>query len=145
MPVHLDSSVVAAVVLREPKVVEFWELADILFVSDLVAVEVRRAIHRLRLNGQFSDDGVADSMAALAEMEEGLTFLGISREVLNRASGAFSSNVRTLDAIHLATAAVNAEDLDDPDPITFVTHDRRLARAARALGYTVIGVDVDSP
>ncbi len=36
---------------------------------------------------------------------------------------------RTLDAIHLASAAVLADDLD-----ALVTYDRRLAEAANALG-----------
>jgi uncharacterized protein len=41
--------------------------------------------------------------------------------------------VRTLDAIHLATAMALVPDLD-----AFVTYDDRMAEAARALGLPVV-------
>lgn len=42
--------------------------------------------------------------------------------------------VRTLDAIHIATA----ELLGDPPPlIAFITRDKRVADNARALGYSI--------
>lgn len=44
-----------------------------------------------------------------------------------------SQRIRTLDAIHLAAA----DRL--PRPLTFLTFDRRLAVAAQALGFEVVG------
>ena len=140
MVVHLDSSVVVASLLGEPDRLDLGAISGTLYASELLAVEVRRVLHRLRLDGQLTDEDLADRFTELASVESSITFLDLSREVLLRASAPFGTHVRTLDAVHLATAAVNAEDRDDPDPITFVTHDRRLARAARAMGYTVFGV-----
>ncbi len=45
--------------------------------------------------------------------------------------------LRTLDAIHLATA----DRL--PKPLTFLTFDRRQAAAARALGIAAVGDDIE--
>jgi predicted nucleic acid-binding protein len=41
--------------------------------------------------------------------------------------------LRSLDAIHLATAQLMAPDLD-----AVVTYDRRMAQAAAALGFAVV-------
>jgi predicted nucleic acid-binding protein len=42
-----------------------------------------------------------------------------------------------LDAIHLAVASITAAELAAPDPVVFVTRDRRQSRAAEALGLQV--------
>lgn len=139
MLVHLDSSVVAAALLEEPARLQLAGLsASELFLSDLGSVEVRRVLHRLRLNQQYTDEQVADRLLTLAEMEKSFTFLEITREILARASGSFPVQVRTLDAIHLATAALNSA-ASGGEPVTFATHDARLGRAARSLDFHVIG------
>ena len=46
--------------------------------------------------------------------------------------------VKTLDAIHLATALLLAEP--GGEPIVFATHDVGQAIAARALGFTTTGI-----
>jgi hypothetical protein len=48
--------------------------------------------------------------------------------------------LKTFDAIHVATAIVWRERRA-PD-LVFATHDRQQARAARALGFEVLGVSV---
>jgi hypothetical protein len=55
--------------------------------------------------------------------------------VLRRAAHPFQTLVRTLDAIHLATALMAQVEYDD---LVFATHDRQLGMAARAVGLTVI-------
>ena len=47
--------------------------------------------------------------------------------------------VRTLDAIHLATALMVREHTGET--LVFATHDARQAEAARALGVPALGVD----
>jgi predicted nucleic acid-binding protein len=63
-----------------------------------------------------------------------LDLVPINRAVLRRAGGAFPMPVKTLDAIHLATALLWEEHAGE---IVFLTHDRQLANAARACGLTV--------
>jgi hypothetical protein len=72
-------------------------------------------------------------------MEAGLQVLPLLDEVLERASHSFGIVVGTLDAIHLATAAI-LRTREVPDLI-FATHDRQQARGGRTLGFEVIGVD----
>ena len=64
--------------------------------------------------------------------------LGVSRSVLTRAGESLPLPVKTLDAIHLATA-LQWRERRAPD-LVFATHDRQLGRAASALGFPVIGV-----
>lgn len=145
MVVHLDSSVVVASLLGEPSRLNLGTLASTLFASELLAVEVRRVLHRLRLDGQLTDDELADRLTELASAESSITFLEVSREVLGRASAPFGTHVRMLDAIHLATAEVNAADLGHGERVIFVTHDVRLGRAATALGFSLLGVTLPNP
>ena len=65
---------------------------------------------------------------------DGVELLDIGDDVIERAC-ALTGELKSLDAIHLATATL----LDDPrDPITVLTHDARLADAARARGLAVV-------
>ncbi len=61
--------------------------------------------------------------------------VAVTDEVLTRAGRPFPAEpIRTLDAIHLATA----DFLGDPPPlITIVTRDARVKENARALGYAI--------
>jgi predicted nucleic acid-binding protein len=57
----------------------------------------------------------------------------LDAEVGHLASAVGPANVRTLDAIHLATGVLLRPDLD-----AFVTYDDRLAEAARLVGLPVV-------
>lgn len=61
--------------------------------------------------------------------------MAVANDVLTRAGRPFPVEpIRTLDAIHLATAELLGEP---PQLITIVTRDARVADNARALGYSV--------
>jgi len=101
-------------------------------------VEARRAIDRLRLAGALNDDDVAVAQEALMRIEEGLSRVRLGRAVLRRAAQPMATAVKTLDAIHLATALLLQERRGGQ--IIFATHDARQATAARALGFECAGV-----
>ena len=61
-----------------------------------------------------------------------------SLSILRRAGEPYPVALKTLDAVHLATALM-WRDRRAPD-LVFATHDRRLGRAAAALGFAVIGL-----
>jgi uncharacterized protein len=66
----------------------------------------------------------------------GCSLVPLEPRILERSSEAFPTALGTVDAIHLATALlVRAEQPD----LTFATHDRALATAARAVGFRVLG------
>jgi hypothetical protein len=95
-------------------------------------------IDRLRLEGILDDGGVADAREQLARIESVMAHIPLSRPVVERASLPMATVVKSLDALHLASALLLRERLR----ITFffATHDPQQARAARALGFDCIGV-----
>ena len=62
-----------------------------------------------------------------------MTLIALDEEVRERASGVGDPLLRTLDAIHLATAISIAGELDG-----FACYDSRLAREAERAGLTVL-------
>lgn len=131
--VYVDSSVVARRTLNQPGALHeiTWTSA---VSSELIIGEVFRTIDRLRLSGgapeaelaKFRED--ADKNLAI------LSLVPVDRVVLKRSGGPFPTLIKTLDAIHLATALLWA---DHAGGIVFLTHDRQLALAARACGLKV--------
>ncbi len=90
--------------------------------SVLLQIEMVRALHRERL-----------SLTIAQELLDGVELMPINDDVVERAC-AMTEELKSLDAIHLATALL----LDDPrDPVTVFTHDVRLADAARSHGLAV--------
>ena len=95
-------------------------------------------IDRLRLEGALDDQGVADARQQLGRIESGIASVPLSRPVLQRAALPMATVVKTLDAIHLASALLLRERRGVD--LSFVTHDPQQARAARALGFDSLGV-----
>jgi exopolyphosphatase/pppGpp-phosphohydrolase len=86
----------------------------------------------------LGDEGVAEAHEKLRSIEETRGFVRLTQTVLQRASLPMATKVRTLDALHIASALCFQERRGQT--MTFATHDGRQATAARALGFAVIGV-----
>jgi hypothetical protein len=62
--------------------------------------------------------------------------IALNELVLQRAQQTFPQEpVRTLDALHLASAQIWVEGVE---PLTMVSHDNRVRENARALGFAVL-------
>ena len=138
MTLYLDSSVVLRVLLAEKQRLEIWGRWERAFASELLGLEVRRAIDRLRILGHLDPRATATLLQHTATIEDAVSIVPLTKTILRRAALPMATPVRTLDAIHLATALVMRERSDRP--LTFATHDVRQADAARALGFAAIGV-----
>jgi uncharacterized protein len=136
---YLDSSVVLRVLLAEKQRLEIWGRWERAFASELLGLEVRRAIDRLRILGHLDPRATAALLQHTATIEDAVSIVPLTRTILRRAALPMATPVRTLDAIHLATALVMRERSDRP--LTFATHDVRQADAARALGFSAVGAD----
>lgn len=136
MTVYLDTSTVLRVVLGQGRPISVWGRWERAYVSELLGVEARRAIDRLRLEAALDDEGVAAAQQSLRLVEGRLGRIPLSRAVLQRAALPMATAVRTLDAIHLASALLLRERR--AATLTFVTHDARQATAARALGLECV-------
>lgn len=133
MRVYLDSS---ALVKRAIEEAESHELEaalrrytreqDILFASALATVEVSRIV-RSRL-----DDELPAIVNELIEVAlGGIAECGLSPQVVGVARRLGPSSLRSLDAIHLATASIVAADV-------VIGYDQRLLRAAEELGFRTL-------
>lgn len=128
MRLYLDSSALVKLVQHEPESVALRRFlreqrADHRVTSSLARVEVVRSV----LGG--GPTAVAHARRQLARVY----LVSMDTDVLDRAATlAPASLLRSLDAIHLATAQMLGADVR-----AVVTYDQRLASAARALGLPV--------
>jgi predicted nucleic acid-binding protein len=125
---YLDTSALAKLVTREAETERLRAYLAaranaIRFASAVAHAELLRAAH------QLGDEAVATAREVLARIE----LVDVSRELLEHAGTlAAGHRLRTLDAIHVATAAVAGDRLE-----ALVTYDPRMAEAAAALGLPV--------
>ncbi len=136
--VYLESSTVLRVLLRQPRPLAIWGRWERAYTSELLGVEARRVLDRLRLETLLDDAGVAQAHEDLRAIERSIGRVALTRAVLQRASLSMPTVVKTLDGIHLATALLLRERRNIS--LTFATHDDQQATAARALGFDFVGV-----
>ncbi len=136
MKAYVDTSVILRVVLGEPDPLPQWLAIEMAVGSELARIEALRTIDRARIRLRLSDDEVALRREGVLAALGGFHIARLGAAVLERAADPFPTLVRTLDAIHLATALLVRVDHED---LVFATHDRQLGSAARSLGFQVIG------
>lgn len=124
--------------LGEPGALEELRAYDTLVSSELIAVESRRTIDRLRLQGALGTEQAAARVKIVDEWLEAIDLVLLRPPVLSRAGEPLPTPLGTLDAIHLATALV-WRDRVSPLP-DFATHDAALGLAARAFGFEALGI-----
>ncbi len=123
---YLDTSAILKLVADEPEsaALELLLRDCRLAASTLVVCEARRAI------GRHPGLNLAPSLAAVLTQ---ITLSQIDLPILRLAGELRPPSLRSLDAIHLATAAMLGPFLQ-----AFVTYDTRLADAARQAGLRVV-------
>ena len=141
MNVYLDSSVLLRVVLGEPARLPIWSKITNAISSELIRLECLRTIDRARIRLGQEDRRIANYRADALEAVDALGLVALDGAVLARASEPFPTLLGSLDAIHLATALLIRDDVED---MAFATHDEELGIAARASGFAVHGVDLRS-
>ena len=128
MLVYLDASAIVKLVRREPEsrallaALRSWPERVTSVVS---AVEVPRAVRRAGAD--------ARSLRRADRVLDRLGLVELDAPVRARAAALEPAVLRTLDAIHIATALELAPDVE-----TLITYDRRQARSARSAGLAVI-------
>ena len=138
MNVYVDTSVLLRLVLREVNALDELRSTERLVSSELLAVEGRRTIDRLRLIGSLTQDEAADRLRAFGEWLEAIDLVLLRQPVLARAAEPLPVPLGTLDALHLATALTWRDRAGEP--LIISTHDSALGSAARVFGFEVRGV-----
>jgi predicted nucleic acid-binding protein len=126
MATYLDSSAIVKLAVRDNESValrRYLRRRRPLVSSSLARTEVMRAL----LPG--GDDAVAAGWKVLSRLD----LVRISTGVLDDAAVLLPTELRSLDAIHLATARRLGQDLG-----TLVTYDERMTEAATHLGHRVV-------
>jgi uncharacterized protein len=133
--VYLESSaVVASLIEGDVSAMQTIRQANTA-ASALTFAEARRSLLRASIAGRLSREQIAVATTELERIEGSCVVIPVDDLVLARAGRRFPAEpVRTLDAIHLASA----ELIDDPQaPITLLTRDARIRENAILLGLQV--------
>ena len=93
-------------------------------------------IDRSRLTSAIDDAQVEQLQSEARKLLRSVAVVALTDRILTRAAGPMATALGTLGAIHLATA----QDVAVSRPgLVLATHDKQLARAARASGLDVCG------
>lgn len=126
--IYLDSSALMKLVRREAETAALHKWLDLrpelpVVTSELGRVEVLRAARRL------SPRVVAEARAVVADLD----LVTLDRSVQDVACDVGSPLLRTLDALHLASALLLGEAVT-----AFIAYDDQLAEAAHSAGLVVV-------
>ena len=133
---YIESSALVAALLEGDSAARTSIRADGRRVtSALTFAEASRAILRARASGRLSNLQERAAVRGLRGFERRTDIVAVTDAILDRVRRPFPVEpLRTLDAVHLATAEILAES---PQLLTIVTRDDRVRNNARALAYAV--------
>jgi len=137
--VYVESSSVLRWLLDEARADEIHGLlrgATKVVCSRLTLVETRRVIRRAVAETLLDEVGGMAILEVLARAAAGWAVLEMSRDVAERAEASFPVEpVRTLDALHLASALLLRQALPD---LRLLSSDDRVRANGRRLGFEVL-------
>ncbi len=135
---YAESSAVLAWLLDEPsgsQVRELLTAAEVVVASDLTLIECDRVLLRAAALGELLEADAADRRAYLTAAASHWHMMRIGSEIVERARQPFpGAPIRTLDAVHLASALVARSAVAG---LTLLSLDDRIRRAAGRLGLEV--------
>ncbi len=139
MHLYVESSAVLSWLLREPaspRVEEILKNAETCTSSKLMLVEWDRAIHRAVALKNMSESVAADLRTRLANVTRDWTILRFSPAIVARVREPFPEEpIRTLDALHVASALHARTAIPD---LAILGLDTRVRRVAESLGFAVV-------
>jgi uncharacterized protein len=135
---YFDSSAVVKVYVRESgraAVLRLLRRHEVV-VSAILPVEIRGALRQRAWENEIEGSRLSAALNQLAADREQWNLLAVSTEILGRAEEIVARYaVRTLDAIHVASAEEFAKRLQVVVP--FISADQRQIEAAGAIGLRV--------
>ena len=126
-PLYLDASAIVKLIAEEPESADLVEaVTDARLVSSELAIaEVPRAMRRIERGNLVDLIARADAVLATVDL------IAVESDVLTLAGALPTANLRTLDAVHVASSLL----LDDLG--LFVSYDARQLRAAAEAGLAI--------
>lgn len=139
MILYAESSAVLRWLFGEPQcaaILAHMRGAEKVVCSRLTLIETRRVVARAQRDQRISPAEAADVVGLFAAALPRWAVMEISENVARRAEQRFPAEpVRTLDAIHLASALTLRESLPD---LEMLSTDERIRSNARQLGFVVL-------
>lgn len=139
MNLYAESSAVLAWLLDEgtaPAIRQLLGNAELIVASDLTLIECDRVLIRAITLGELTEAEASDRRAQLSTAASHWHVLRIAQEVVERARQPFPGEpIRTLDAIHLASALTARAAIVG---LALLSLDDRVRDAARKLGMEVL-------
>ncbi len=136
-PVYLDTSAVLRVLLGQKGARAPLQGKAIAVSSELVEVEAYRSLENAHRARKLGDLELAHKTRELLGLTRAMHLFPVSEQVLRLARASFPIAVRTLDALHVATAQVVLAEAPD---LELWTHDPLLGAAAMTRGLQVRGL-----
>ena len=137
MSLYAESSAVLAWLLGEAggRVRQVLASTDVVVASDLTVIECDRVLIRAAARGELSEADAADRRAHLTNAASHWHLLRIGGEVVDRARRPFPGEpIRTLDAIHLASALTARSAVAG---LELLSLDDRIRNAGARLGFAL--------
>ena len=131
MVAYLDSSVVLRHILRGESSIRRALAFPRVVSSELLEIECRRVLHRYRMSGDLTDEGVATASDRLETVLSGIDLFEMTAAVKKRAMEPFPVVIGTLDALHIATALLLSQTAGTA---SVFSHDAQMNVCARTVG-----------
>jgi predicted nucleic acid-binding protein len=139
MKLYAESSAALAWLLEQEHaelVADTLAHAELVIASDLTLIECDRVLIRAVALDELHESDAVDRQARLNAVSTRWTLLALDEEIIERARRPFPAEpVRTLDAIHLASALTARKALSD---LAMLSLDSRVRRAADRLGFLLL-------
>ena len=136
---YLDTSVLLRALFEEAQMIVGLE-SELKYAvsSSIFKVECLRTLDRMQKTSERKfEEAFSERRARLYSFFKKIDFIPVSQDVLDEASKPLSVQVKTLDAIHIASATLWQRS--ERSSLVFLTHDKGLARAAQSTGLKVLG------
>lgn len=139
MSLYAESSAILAWLLDEPAasaVRHHLAATEIILASDLTLIECDRVLARAVALGELSEAEAADRRGILAAAAAHWQVMRIAPEVVERSRRPFPAEpIRTLDAIHLASALLGRATIAG---LRLLSLDDRVRRNGLRLGFEIV-------
>lgn len=133
---YIDSSVILRHILIGDTELLHASACSIMVTSELAEIECRRVLQRERLTGNLDDETLLTAISRLNKLLQGMYIMHLSGEIKKRAMGSFPVVIKTLDALHIASAVQLAADYAS-EPVLVFSYDGGMNRCCSALGFSV--------
>ncbi len=144
MTLYAESSAVLAWLLEQEHgetVAATLAESELIIASDLTLIECDRVLIRAVVLNVLREADAVQRQARLNAVSTRWTLFGLDEEIMERARRPFPAEpVRTLDAIHVASALTARRAISD---IAMLSLDDRVRDAAGRLGFRLLPSDED--